>query len=59
MTTRRRCSCRLSIQTQPLDGTQQIDVALNGTLGEAETLGYQLADLALGKGAAGLLEGTE
>jgi hydroxymethylbilane synthase len=38
------------------DGAQQIDVDISGSSAHPEMLGYQLADLALGKGAAALLE---
>jgi hydroxymethylbilane synthase len=38
------------------DGAQQIDVSLSGSIDDAETLGYRLADHALARGAAALLE---
>jgi hydroxymethylbilane synthase len=50
---------RLRGRVNAADGSQQIDVELRGKADEAETLGYQLADLALAKGAAGLLESAE
>jgi hydroxymethylbilane synthase len=41
-----------------LDGVQQIDVDISGAPDQAETLGYQLADLALAQGASALLESS-
>jgi len=47
---------RLRGRVNSPDGTQQIDVSANGSAANAEQIGYQLADQALARGAAALLE---
>ncbi|MEP7294156.1 MAG: hydroxymethylbilane synthase [Chloroflexota bacterium] len=50
---------RLRGRVTAVDGGQQVEVSISGRVDQAEALGYGLADQALARGAAALLEALE